>query len=94
MLQPGEVGKGVLVACAAHLKRGAQVVAHGRPIGLAEDQAVVIVGELRTAHTGQFAVGQAGDGGRNRGFDAACAAADTTVHAIRHRAAVRVLFAR
>ena len=94
MLQPGQVGEGMLVACAAHLKRGTQVDAHDRPLGLTEDQAVVIVGELRTAHTGWFAVGQAGDGGRNRGFDAACATAATTIHANLHRAAVRVLFAR
>ena len=65
MLQPGQVGEGVLVGCAAHLERGAQVVAHARPLGLAEDPAVVVAGELHAAHTGWFAVRHAGDGGRN-----------------------------
>ena len=98
MLQPGQVGEGVLVTCAAHFKRGAQVVAHSRPLALAEDPAAVVAGELRATHTGRFAVRQAGDGGRNRGFDAACAAARAAaaaaVHANLHQAAVRVLSAR
>jgi hypothetical protein len=94
MLQPGEVDEGVLVACAAHFKRGTQVDAHGRPLRLAEDPAAVVAGELRAGRTGWFAVGHVGDGGRNRGFDAARAATDAAIHANLHRAAVRVLFAR
>jgi hypothetical protein len=94
MLQPNQVGEGVLVAGAAHLERGAQVVAHGRPLGLAEDPAAIAGGELRTAHTGRFAVGHAGDRRRDREFNAARATADAAIHANLHRAAVRVLFAR
>ena len=52
----------MFVGCAAHLKRGTQVVAHDWPIGLTEEPATVVVGQLHTAHTGGFAVGHAGDG--------------------------------
>ena len=94
LLEPGEVSKGVIVTCAAHFKRRTQIVTHHRPIGLAEDPAAVVGGELHTAHPRRFAGGHAGDGGRDREFDAARTAANATVHAIRHPAAVRALSAR
>ena len=94
MLQPGQIGEGVLVTCAAHFKRGMQVDAHDRPIRLAENPAVVVSRKLYTAHASRFAVRHAGDGGRDREFDAACATTAAAIHANLHRAAVRVLFAR
>jgi hypothetical protein len=62
LLEPGEVSEGVIVGCAAHLKRGTQVVAHGRPIGLAKDQAAVVISQLYAVHAGRFAIWHARDG--------------------------------
>ena len=52
----------MIIGCAAHLKRGTQVVAHEWPINLAEEPAAIVVGELHTADTRWFAVGHARDG--------------------------------
>jgi hypothetical protein len=82
------------ISRAAHLKRGAQIVAHAGPIGLAEDQTAIVGGEVHTAHASRFAVGHTRDGGRDRKFDAARATADATIHATLHRAAIHALFVR
>ena len=66
LLEPGKVGIGIFVGSTAHLKRGTQVVAHGRSTGLAEDPAAIVSGEMDTAYAGWFAVRHTGDGGRNR----------------------------
>ena len=52
----------MLVGCAAHLKRRAQVVADGGPFGLAKDQAAVAGRKLYATHTRGFAVRHARDG--------------------------------
>jgi hypothetical protein len=62
LLEPSQVGKGMIVTCAAHLKRGAQVVAHDWPIWLAENSAAVISRKLRATYTCRFAVGHARNG--------------------------------
>ena len=63
LFQPSEVGEGLIIGRAAHFKRGTQVVADSGPIGLAEDPAAVIVGELYTTHPRRFTIRHAGDGG-------------------------------
>ncbi len=90
LLQPREVGKGMIIGRAAHLKRGAQVIAHDGTVGLAKYLAAVVGGQLHAAHARRFAVGHAGDRRGNREFDATCAATDATIHLTPRRAAARV----
>ena len=81
-LQPRQVRICIARGCAAHLERCRKAVADLRSIGMSEDRATMIVGEMNATNTGGFAIRHARDRRRDRRRDATCTAASTAIHAL------------
>ena len=60
--QAAEVVVGMTIRRSAHLERGAERGADGRPAGLPEQLAEPAVGQLDAPNAGRFAAGHAGNG--------------------------------
>lgn len=75
-----QVDQGFFGALAAHLFAGAQADAHRRSVGMAEQAAAVIRGQLRAADPGWLPIRHAGDRGRDRQCDAARPASYPAFH--------------
>ena len=79
-LKPAQEVHRVHTIGAAHLERGSQAAAHCRPARVAEQTAAITGVELDAAHPGRLAALHAGNGGGDRGRDAAGGTAWAAFH--------------